>query len=82
MKVELEIPASTLSALRQAPSELADCIRLMAAAKLYETGALSQERAAELAGQSRQEFVMQLSRLAVSPFQGVEDDIVSLPVCP
>jgi predicted HTH domain antitoxin len=82
MKLELDIPSSTLSALRQAPSDLAACIQLMAAAKLYETGALSQERAAELAGQSRQEFLLQLSRLGVSPFQGVEDDIALTPTCP
>lgn len=75
MKVELDIPDSALSALRQAPHELAACIRLMAAAKLYETGSMSQERAAELAGQSRQDFVVQLSKLGVTPFQGVEDDI-------
>lgn len=75
MKVELDIPDSALSALRQAPHEFAACIRLMAAAKLYETGSMSQERAAELAGQSRQEFVVQLSKLGVTPFQGVEDDI-------
>lgn len=82
MKVELDIPDSALSALRQAPTEFAACLRLMAAAKLYETGSLSQERAAELAGQSRQDFLMQLSRLSVCPFQGVEDDIAqsaSLP---
>ena len=75
MKVELDIPDSALSALRQAPAEFAACLRLMAAAKLYETGNLSQERAAELAGQSRQDFVLQLSRLGVSPFQGVEEDL-------
>ena len=78
MKVELDIPDSALSALRQAPAELAACLRLMAAAKLYETGNLSQERAAELAGQSRQDFVLELSRLSVSPFQGVEEDIALL----
>ncbi len=82
MKVELDIPDSALSALRQAPAEFAACLRLMAAAKLYETGNLSQERAAELAGQSRQDFVLQLSRLGVSPFQGVEDDLVSLAPLP
>lgn len=82
MKVELDIPDSTLSALRQAPVEFAACLRLMAAAKLYETGSLSQERAAELAGQSRQNFVLQLSRLSVSPFQGVEDDLVTLRTLP
>ena|GEM_PF-748127 len=82
MKLELEIPDSALSALRQAPAEFAACLRLMAAAKLYETGHLSQERAAELAGQSRQDFVLQLSRLGVSPFQGVEEDLVSLSSLP
>ena len=54
----------------------------MAAAKLDEVGELSQERAAELAGLSRQEFLITLSRLAVSPFQGVEDDLVALPLVP
>jgi predicted HTH domain antitoxin len=78
MKVELDIPESTFSALRKPPKELAACLRLMAAAKLYETGSLSQERAAELAGISRQEFLVQLSRLGVSPFQCVEDDLAFL----
>jgi predicted HTH domain antitoxin len=82
MKVELDIPDSTLSALRQAPAEFAACVRLMAAVKLYETGDLSQERAAELAGRSRQDFLLELSRLGVSPFQGVEDDFVSVSSLP
>ena len=72
----MEVPDSASSALRQTPSELGDCLRLMAAAKLYEIGDLSQEQAAELAGQSRQEFVLSLSRIGVSPFQGVEEDLV------
>lgn len=46
----------------------------MAAAKLYEVGDVSQERAADLAGLSRQGFLASLSRLRVSPFQGVADD--------
>jgi hypothetical protein len=75
MKVELDIPDSTASALRKSPAGLQACIRLMAAVKLYETGSLSQERAAELAGQSRQAFLLSLSQLEVSPFKGIEDDI-------
>lgn len=78
MKLTLEIPESTFSALRQPPKEFAACIRLMAAAKLYEIGNLSQERAAELAGISRQEFLVQLSRHGVSPFQCIEDDLAFL----
>ena len=79
MKLELEIPDSALSALRKAPREFTACFRLMAAAKLYELGELSQERAAELAGLSRQGFIDGISRLGVSPFQGVEDDLLQLP---
>lgn len=75
MKLEIEVPESTLSALRQAPRELSACLRLMAAAKLYEMGELSQERAADLAGLSRQDFLLSLSRLRVSPFQGHADDL-------
>jgi predicted HTH domain antitoxin len=82
MKVELDIPDTTLSALRQAPAEFAACLRLMAAVKLYETASLSQERAAELAGQTRQDFVIQLSKLGVSPFQGVDDDLAMLSTLP
>lgn len=75
MKLEIEVPDAAFSALRQAPTELSACLRLMAAAKLYEIGHLSQERAAELAGLSRQDFLVSLSGLRVSPFQGVEDDL-------
>ena len=82
MKLEIDVPESALSALRQDPGELADCLLLMASAKLYEMGHLSQERAAELAGQSRQEFLLSISRLGVSPFQGVEEDLRTLSDAP
>ena len=75
MKLELDIPDSALSALRKAPREFSVYFKLMAAAKLYELGELSQERAAELAGLSRQQFIDGISRLDVSPFQGIEEDL-------
>jgi len=78
MKLEFEVPDSAVSALREEPDELSACLRLMAAAKLYETGRLSQERAAELSGRSRQDFILALSRLGVSPFQGVDQDLDAL----
>jgi len=34
MKLEIDVPDSAFSALRQAPKELSVCLRLMAAAKL------------------------------------------------
>jgi predicted HTH domain antitoxin len=77
VKLEIDVPESAFSALRQAPGELAASMRLMAAIKWYETGMLSQERAAELAGQSRQEFLLSMSRVGVSPFQGVDDDLAA-----
>ena len=77
MKVKMDVPDSALSAMRRAPSEVAGRLRFMAAAKLYEVGELSQERAAELAGVSRQEFVTMLSAIGVSPFQGVEEDMLA-----
>ena len=78
MKLEIEVPDSAFSALRQAPRQLSACLRLMAAVKLYEIGDLSQERAAELAGLSRQGFLISMSHLGVSPFQGVEDDLAAM----
>ena len=83
MKLEIEGPDSAFSALRQAPKGFSACLRLMAAAKLYGIGHLSQERAAELAGQNRQDFLISLSRLGVSPFQEAEDDLASPEIqCP
>ena len=78
MKVEFEVPDSALSALRHAPRQFSAAFRVMAAVKWYEIGDLSQERAAELAGLSRQEFLGALSKLGVSPFQGVGDDLETL----
>ena len=78
MRLQLDVPETALSALRQAPEDIGSVLLQMAAAKLYEIGQLSQERASELAGQSRQEFQLTLSRLGVSPFQGVEQDLAAI----
>jgi len=75
MKIVLDVPDSTMSALRQSPLELQARLLLMAAAKLYEIGEISQERAAELAGLSRSDFLLAISRLEISPFQAVEEDL-------
>lgn len=75
MKVELEFPSSVLASLRRSPKEFAHDLVMAAAAKWYESGQLSQERAAELAGCSRADFMAGLSRLGVSPFQETPDDL-------
>jgi predicted HTH domain antitoxin len=47
----------------------------LAAVKWYELGRISQEKAAELAGLSREDFIMKLSSLQVSPFQYTAQDL-------
>jgi predicted HTH domain antitoxin len=48
---------------------------MMAAVKLYELGRLSSGRAADLAGVSRAEFLLNLGRFQVFPFQAELTDL-------
>jgi len=57
------------------PPELTEEMRVAAAAKWYELGKISQEKAAEIAGLNREEFMLTLSRLQVSPFQYTVQEI-------
>lgn len=72
----IEIPEDALGALHKSPEEFAREMRLVAAVKWYELKALSQERAARVAGVSRAEFLDVLSRFGVSPFQYGADEIL------
>ena len=45
-------------------------------AKMYESGFLSQDRAARLAGMSRSEFIDALIKYRVSPFQETAEEII------
>ncbi|MCC6579864.1 MAG: UPF0175 family protein [Phycisphaeraceae bacterium] len=71
----MDIPESALSAMRQDAAGLASDMRLAAAAKWYELGRLSQGRAAELAGLSRQQFIDALHRMGVSALQVDADEL-------
>jgi predicted HTH domain antitoxin len=51
-------------------------MRLIAAIKWYEMGQVSQEKAAEIAGITREDFLMELSKLNVSPFQYTAREIL------
>jgi predicted HTH domain antitoxin len=75
VQMTIEIPEEALSALRRSPPDFAREMKLVAAAKWYEVRLLSQERAAALAGLSRAEFLIALSRFGVSPFQYSADEI-------
>jgi predicted HTH domain antitoxin len=63
------LPEDIFSLLRKSPTEFIGELRLAAAVKWYELEMLSQAKASELAGVSRQEFLVALNRFKVSPFQ-------------
>ena len=69
----LAIPDSALSALRRSPTELGRELKLAAAIHWYGRGLMSQERAAELAGMNRRDFLHTLARAGVDVF-AVDDD--------
>jgi len=50
-------------------------MRLAAAVKWYELGMVSQAKAAEIAGITRSEFIAELTRFKVTPFQYSADEI-------
>jgi predicted HTH domain antitoxin len=76
VQLTLELPQDIFSALRKEPEAFLHEMRLAAAVKWYEMEEVSQSKAAEIAGISRAEFLMALSRFKVSPFQITADDLI------
>jgi hypothetical protein len=67
--LEIQLSDRAVVGMDRDLGELAGEMRVAAAVKWYEVGRVSQEVAAEVAGMSRSEFVLALSRLQVSPMQ-------------
>jgi len=74
--IEIAMPDDVFLGLHKTPQELASELRLAAAVKWYETGMVSQGKAAEIAGLSRAEFISALARFSVSPFQETAEEII------
>lgn len=73
--LQMDMPETAFSAIRKNPTEFVAEMRLAAAVKWYEMGIISQEKAAEVAGLSRTDFIFSLARFEVSPFQYTADEI-------
>ena len=65
----LEMPDTAFAVLRKSPPEFAEAMKIAALVKWYEEGIVSQSKAAEIAGISRQQFLEQLYAHNVSPYQ-------------
>lgn len=66
--VTLELPEEIFSALRLSPNEFVRELRLAAAIHWYGRGEISQEKAANIAGLDRTDFLLALSREQVDAF--------------
>jgi predicted HTH domain antitoxin len=60
--LNITVPDSSLSVLSRSPTEFVRDMKLAAAMHWYSQGVMSQERAAELAGLNRRDFIRALAR--------------------
>ena len=66
--VTIELPDTAFSALRRAPGEFALEMRKASAIHWYRRGLISQEKAAEIAGLDRTDFLLLLASEQVDVF--------------
>jgi len=71
----IDVPEKVLLAEKKDEDAFAREMRVLSAVKLYELGRLSSGRAAELAGMSRVEFLLELGRYQVFPFEDELEDL-------
>ncbi len=67
--ITLDLPEDVFVAMRRSPEEFAREMRLAAAMFWYSRGMVSQEKAAEIAGLNRAEFLKALVRNEMDVFQ-------------
>jgi len=74
-KITYEFEASAFAALRSSPDEFKREMRVAAAVQWYAEGRVSQEKAAELAGVPRAEFLEELRRRKVPACQVTVEEL-------
>jgi predicted HTH domain antitoxin len=62
LEITMKLDQDVLSALRRSPDEFANEMRLAAAIRWYKRGEISQEKAAQVAGLDRTDFLLALAR--------------------
>ncbi len=77
MELVVPIPQALPDAMQVTPEEFAREARMAMAAKLYELKCLSSGKAAQLAGVSRVEFVLELHRFCVAVIGLTADEILA-----
>lgn len=75
-RIEVQVSEGVLASLHVDPEQFSRELTLVAAIKWYESGRLSQARAAEIAGLSRAEFMEALGGFHVTPFQVYDDELI------
>ena len=73
--VILDFPDEIVSSFGRSPEDFAAKLRLAAAIHWYSRGEISQERAAQVAGLDRTDFLMALAREGVGAFSVDFDDL-------
>ena len=68
-RITIEVPDDVFAALRRSPGEFAREMRQAAAIHWYGRGLISQDKAAEIAGLDRTDFLFALAQAGVDAFQ-------------
>lgn len=74
-RVNLDLPEEVFSARRLPPDDFVRDMRLAAAIYWYQKGEVSQEKAAQIAGLNRRDFLTALAREQVDVFTVDFDDL-------